>query len=236
MSAQSMRDRPMRDRPTSDRAAFGRRGLLGLLGAGLALPALADQGWHDIDMQDVSPPLLLSMTRARDGKPVTQADYRGKVVLLYFGYTYCPDVCPLTLSNVANVLSRLGKQAGQVRVLFVTVDPNRDTLGVLKQYSASFAPQIDGLRGTPDALAALARRYRIAYSVTPDSPGHPYTVTHSSAIYVFDANGAARLLIPSLASQAPDIVGVTADLHRLIGGGDSGGFLSHMVSYISGMV
>ena len=187
-------------------------------------------------MSGISPPLLLSMTRATDGKLVTQADYRGDVVLLYFGYTYCPDVCPLTLTNVAHVLANLGKQADHVRVLFVTVDPNRDTLAVMKQYAASFAPQIEGLRGTPDALASLARRYRIEYSVTPESAGHPYEVTHSSAIYVFDSSGAARLLIPSLASQAPDIAGVTADLRQLINGGSGGGFISHMMSYVRSIV
>jgi protein SCO1/2 len=221
---------------------IGRRGALGLLaggllmGAGLPLPALADNGWHDIDLSGVSPPLQLSMTRASDGKHVTQQDYVGRVSLLYFGYTYCPDVCPLTLSNLTQVLDKLGKQADRVRVLFVTVDPNRDSLAVLKQYMTSFGPQFVGLRGTPDALASLARRYRIEYSVSPASPGHPYEVTHSSAIYVFDTSGAARLLIPSMASQNPDINGVAADLHRLINGGPHKGLLSHAVDYLRGLV
>jgi protein SCO1/2 len=123
-----------------------------------------------------------------------------------------------------------------VRVLFVTVDPNRDTLTVMKQYAASFAPQVQGLRGTPDALASLARRYRIEYSVTPKSAGHPYEVTHSSAVYVFDSSGAARLLIPSLALQAPDIAGVTADLHQLINAGGEGGFISHIYGATSAVL
>jgi protein SCO1/2 len=158
------------------------------------------------------------------------------VVLLYFGYTFCPDVCPLTLSNVADILGRLGKQADQVRVLFVTVDPDRDSLSVMKQYAASFAPQVVGLRGTPDELASLARRYRIEYSVTPASTGHPYAVTHSSAIYVFDRTGSARLLIPSLAAQKPDIAGVTADLRRLIDTGGHQGVVSHLLGYLRGLV
>jgi protein SCO1 len=95
---------------------------------------------------------------------------------------------------------------------------SRDTLPVMKQYAEAFAAQVEGIRGTPDALAALARRYRIAYSATSESAGHPYEVTHSSAIYVFDGTGAARLLIPSLASPTPDIAGVAADLHHLING------------------
>jgi protein SCO1/2 len=218
---------------------LARRGLLGsLAAAGLAaaLPARADDGWHDIDMTGVSSALQLSMTRASDGKPVTAADFRGDVVLLYFGYTFCPDVCPLTLSNAANILNRLGSQAAHVRVLFVTVDPQRDTLPVLAQYAAAFAPQVVGLRGTPDELAALARRYRIEYSVTPASAGHPYAVTHSSAIYVFDQTGAARLLIPSLASQNPDFAGVTADLRRLIDGQGSKSLLSRVEAYFRGLV
>jgi protein SCO1/2 len=105
--------------------------------------------------------------------------------------------------------------AHRVAVLFVTVDPQRDTLPVLASYVRDFAPEIDGLRGTPDQLAALARRYRIAYSVTPGTPDRPYEVDHSSAIYVFDRTGAARLLISSLTTAAPDLDGTRADLVRL---------------------
>lgn len=215
----------------------------GLLGAGLAAgamlsahPALADHGWHDIDMTGVSPPLQFTMTRARDGKTVTAADYRGKVTMLYFGYTFCPDICPLTLGNVARVLQHLGKQADDVRLLFVTVDPNRDTLPVLKQYAAVFAPQVVGLRGTPDALTALARRYRIAYSVTPPHDGKPYTVNHSSAIYVFDRTGAARLLVPSLASAKADIAGVAGDISRLMAEKSSNGPVADVLGFFRSLI
>jgi protein SCO1/2 len=226
---------------TGGMAAPTRRALLGAMIGGLAVPAVARAGRDEsqgsdqnIDVSDSSPDLDFAMTRARDGKLVTAADYRGDVVLLYFGYTFCPDVCPLTLTNVAAVLTRLGPLADHVRVLFVTVDPNRDTLPVLKQYVSAFGPQFVGLRGTPDQLAALARRYRIAYSVT--SSNGRYEVTHSSAIYAFDASGAARLLIPSLASSTPDIAGTAADLRRLIRKGAPQGFISHLLSLISGMV
>jgi protein SCO1/2 len=101
-------------------------------------------------------------------------------------------------------------------VLFVTVDPDRDTLPVLSAYAANFGPQVESLRGTPDQLAALARRYRLVYSVTPETKDHPYEVTHSSAIYVFDRSGTARLLVPSLGTTATDITGLTADLRRLV--------------------
>lgn len=199
----------------------------------LALPALA---WasQDIDVSGSSPSLRFTMTRATDGKTVTAADFRGEIPLLYFGYTSCPDVCPLTLANVAKVLKRLGPDAKPVRLLFVTVDPNRDTLPVLKQYTAAFGPQFVGLRGTADQLMALARRFRIAYSVTVK--GSDYEVSHSSALYAFDRTGAARLLIPSLATNPPDIAGTADDLRKLVEGGAGGGFISRMLSAISGIV
>ncbi|HUY69214.1 MAG TPA: SCO family protein, partial [Alphaproteobacteria bacterium] len=131
----------------------------------IALLAGCDNGhWHSMNIEGSSPPLAFHMTRAADGKPVTAADYRGKVVMLYFGYTFCPDACPMTLTNIGRILDRLGPLAKNIRVLFVTVDPNRDTLPVLKAYMKHFVPQIAGLRGTPDQIAALARRYRVVYS------------------------------------------------------------------------
>jgi protein SCO1/2 len=172
--------------------------------------------WHESDISGSLPPLSFSMTDATTGKPVTAGDFLGKVTLLYFGYTLCPDFCPTTLTNLADVLKKLGAEAQDVRVLFVTVDPNRDKLPVLKRYVGLFAPQMVGLRGTPDELAALARRYRVAYSVTPAHDGRPYEVTHSSLVYVFDQNGNARLLVDSMATQKPDVVGAEDDLRRLI--------------------
>jgi protein SCO1/2 len=127
-------------------------------------------------------------------------------------------VCPLTLHNLAGILGRLGKQARDVRVLFVTVDPNRDSLPLLRQYAAVFSPEIVGLRGTPDELARLARRYRLAYSVSPATSTHPYEVMHSSAIYVFGQNGHARYLIPSPESADADLSATKDDLERLLQG------------------
>jgi protein SCO1 len=191
-----------------------------LVAAGLALALLGGCGeaakWHAVDVSGSLPPLLFSLTRSEDGKRVTEADYRGQVVLLYFGYTECPDECPTTLANAAAVLTRLGAAAHQLRLLFVTVDPNRDTVPVLAAYVGNFAPEIEGLRGTPDELAALARRCRVLYSVTPATPDHPYEVTHSAGVYVFDRRGNARLIIPSLDTAAPDIAGTAADLRRLV--------------------
>ena len=184
----------------------------------LALSAAPAKAWHSTDMTGALPALDFSMTRASDGKAVTAADFKGKVTLLYFGYTFCPDVCPATLLNITTMLKSLGKSADDVRVLFVTVDPDRDTLSALKQYTAAFAPQVVGLRGTPDALATLAKRYRVAYSVTPASAGKPYEVTHGAAVYVFDRDGAIRLLFTGLSASDGKLDDMTADLRDLVSG------------------
>ncbi|MGH6991475.1 MAG: SCO family protein, partial [Stellaceae bacterium] len=185
-----------------------------------------------MNVTGTSPSLAFTLTRTSDGKEVTEADYRGKIVLLYFGYTNCPDVCPTTLFHIDQILKKLGPAAKPIRVLFVTVDPHRDSLTQLKAYVANFGPQVDGLRGTADQLAALARRYRVVYSVSPATKSHPYEVSHSSAIYVFDTSGRARLLIPSLATTKPDIAGTAADLKRLVEEKHPPGFFSRLMSWV----
>jgi protein SCO1 len=181
----------------------------------LARPVLAYQ-WHNTDITGYVPKLAFNMMDANTGKPATQAAFKGKFTLLYFGYTQCPDVCPLTLQRVAQVFDKLGKDAQHFRFLFVTVDPHRDTAPVLKQYTEAFSPLFIGLRGDDNAIARLARRYRIAYSVTPATKSHPYEVTHSSAIYIFTPDGAPKLLLGSLASTDPDINGTAEDLEHLL--------------------
>src|SRR5205823_8332585 len=138
------------------------------------------------------PRLSFHMNRASDGAAVSGDSYRGKVVALYFGYSHCPDVCPTTLANLSEMLARVGSP--DVAVLFVTVDPARDTLPVLKQYAAAFSPQMDGLRGSDNQLADFARRYRVAYTV---EAGPPYEVMHSNAVFFFDRTGKARLVTTS---------------------------------------
>lgn len=169
--------------------------------------------WHARDITGVMPDLEFQMQRAGDGMPVTAADYRGKIVLVYFGYTNCPDICPATLADLAEALRRLGKKANDVRVLFVSVDPARDTLPGLKAYANAFSPGMDGLRGTANAIAALARRYRVAYDVRPATAGHAYEVMHSSAVFFFDKKGHARLVTLTTA----DTAATAADIARLIG-------------------
>jgi protein SCO1/2 len=164
------------------------------------------------DITGAMPDLSFRMVRANDGAAIAAEAYRGKVVLLYFGYTHCPDACPTTLANLATVLQKLGARAKDVRVLFVTVDPGRDTLPVLKAYAASFAPEIDGLRGSDDEIAALARRYRVLYRVTPASPGNDVQVMHASSTFFFGKDGRARLVTTS----TDDTAAIAGDIARLL--------------------
>jgi protein SCO1/2 len=190
------------------------------------------KAWNSDDMTGELPALAFTMTRASDGKTVTAADYRGKIVLLYFGYTFCPDVCPTTLLNLTTMLKGMGKQANDVRVLFVTVDPNRDTLPVLKQYTEAFAPQLVGLRGTPDQLATLAKRYRAAYSVKPASAGHAYEVTHGAAVYVFNRSGDIKLLFTGLSKQKTKLAPMTEDLRQMVAGAGSDSWWRRVLSWL----
>jgi protein SCO1 len=153
-------------------------------------------------IRGVMPDLSFHLTRANDGAAVAPENYRGKVVALYFGYTHCPDECPTTLANFTKVLQDLHGRANEVRVLFVTVDPGRDTPPVLKAYVHSFAPQIDGLRGTDDQIAQLARRYRVLYRVTPGSPGHGTEVMHSDSVFFFDHDARARFVSTDTSAEA----------------------------------
>lgn len=156
-------------------------------------------------------PLEFRLTN-QDGQPVTAADYRHHLVLLYFGYTQCPDECPTTLTRLANALHTLGPRSSDVRVLFVSVDPRRDTTEVLKRYVRNFGPEFVGLRGDQAELTDLSKRYRIAYHYEkPDKYGN-YEVDHSSAVFVFDGDGRARLLAQD--DNTPQQV--ASDLRRLL--------------------
>jgi len=130
-----------------------------------------------------------------DGKPRTLTDFRGKLVVLFFGYTYCPDVCPTTLADMATIMKALGKDAERVQVLFVTVDPERDTREVLAQYVAAFDPRFLGLFGDAAATERTAKEFKIFYEKRPGSSPSAYTVDHSSQSYVLDDRGRLRLFV-----------------------------------------
>jgi protein SCO1/2 len=128
-----------------------------------------------------------------NGKPRTLVDFRGKVVVIFFGFAQCPDVCPTTLSELAAVAKELGKDADRMQVLFVTVDPERDTLEVLRQYVPSFDPRFLGLYGDTDATARAAKEFKIFYQKQPLTDSKTYSVDHSAGTYILDREGRLRL-------------------------------------------
>jgi len=171
------------------------------------LAACSRGSFHMTDISGAMPRLEFKLTRSSDGQVVTGQSYRGKVTILYFGYTNCPDICPATLANMAGVLNKVGSK--DVRLLFVTVDPKRDTPDVLNRYVHAFSPQFDGLRGSDEQLADVARRYRVAYSVDPKPP---YTVMHSNAVFFFDTTGRIRLVT----TDTTDTAAIAEDIERLL--------------------
>jgi protein SCO1/2 len=137
-----------------------------------------------------------------DGRVVTDATYRGKWLLIYFGYTFCPDACPTALSAVGTALERLGPLADKVQPLFITVDPERDTPAIIADYVKSFDPRIIGLVGTPAQIAAAAKDYRVYYVARNLGDGD-YAVDHSSFLYVVNPRGEfVKLLTGDLPGHA----------------------------------
>ena len=129
------------------------------------------------------------------GKTRSLADYKDKAVVLFFGYTHCPDVCPTTMAELAQALQQLGPDAKRVKVLFVTVDPERDTPQVLSQYVQAFNPSFVGLRPSDAQLAKVAKDFRVYYAKVPGASPDSYTMNHTAASYVFDPSGKLRLFV-----------------------------------------
>jgi len=143
----------------------------------------ADFG-HDLQLTDFN------------GQAHRLADFRGKVVVVFFGYTHCPDVCPTTMAELAFAMKKLGPEADKVQVLFVTADPERDTADVLKQYVTAFDPRFLGLRGTPEQTVQAAKDFKVLIQKNAPSAGSAnYTVDHSSGTYLYDAQGRLRVYV-----------------------------------------
>ncbi len=131
-----------------------------------------------------------------DGKPRTLADWKGKVVVVFFGYTQCPDVCPATLAEMAQVRKSLGPEGARVETVFVTIDPERDTPEILKTYATNFGPGVTALRGTLDQTTAAAKEFKVFYAKAPGKAPGSYSMDHSAASFVFDPAGKVRLYVP----------------------------------------
>jgi protein SCO1/2 len=148
------------------------------------------------------------------GTPRSLADYRGKVVVVSFGFTHCPDVCPTTLVELSEAMKLLGARADQVQVLFVTVDPERDTPELLAKYVPAFDPRFVGLTGEPEAIARTAKEFKVFYQKTKPSATGSYSVDHTAGSYVFDRDGNARLFTRH--GGGPEAL--AEDIGRLLGG------------------
>jgi protein SCO1/2 len=164
-----------------------------------ATAAKGDTALHNV--RGFLPDLRFTL-QGQGGKTITQDDFKGKTVLLFFGFASCPDVCPTTMAQLAHVVENLGKDADKVRILFISVDPHRDTPDILQAYVDAFGSNAIGLTGTEKQIADVARRYRVAYQIEKPKDGDTenYDVAHSRGVYFFDAEGHARLLAPDTES------------------------------------
>jgi protein SCO1/2 len=148
-----------------------------------------------------------------NGKTRTLGDFKGKVVVMFFGYTQCPDVCPTTLTEMQQVMALMGPQADKVQVLFVTLDPERDTAAILKQYVPAFDPRFLGLRPADEAaLEQVTKDFKIYYKKVPGSSPGSYTMDHTAGSYAFDPEGHLRLYIKH--AQGPETL--AHDLKELL--------------------
>ncbi len=181
-----------------------RRSFLAVLGAAACLLLMA--GGYLWVLGGTAPPRQATIggpftLTAPNGQTVTEQSFRGRYVLVYFGYASCEDVCPVTLSALADALDVLGPKAARVQPLFVTVDPQRDTPDLLRRYVAGFSPRLLGLTGTPDQLRDMQRRYRVTSIMHPGGAGSAgYAVDHSSVLYLLGPDG--RYLAPIRADES----------------------------------
>ena len=182
----------------------------------LGLPYRQPYVLHGFAMQPPKPAADFTLT-AHTGARVSLHDFRGKLVLLYFGYTFCPGVCPTTLANVAQVLHQFGAKANQVQLLMISVDPERDTPDRLAAYVPHFHPSFLGLTGSAADVAAVAPLFGIYYEKQEGTTDTGYLVNHSPTLMVVDQRGIMRLIIP-FNTTVPDIA---ADVAALLRAGSS---------------
>ena len=177
----------------------------------LALAACSKPGFNNVDITGANYANDFSLTD-HTGARRTLADYRGKVVVIFFGYTQCPDVCPTTMQEMTEVRRQLGREGEAVQVLFVTIDPQRDTREVLAQYVPGFDPSFVGLYGTPEETARTAKQFKVFYQKVPGKTETSYTMDHTAGSYVIDKSGRPRLFLRHNQGAAP----IVADLRQLL--------------------
>ena len=192
-------------------------GLVGIAGVAAVLMFVAQQKpytWHGSLFRPANPSAPIQLSDTKNGQFHLEQE-RGKVVLLFFGYTHCPDECPLTMAKLKEVESSLGPQADQTVVVFVTIDPGRDTPDVLRAYLASFNPAFIGLTGSQPDLERVWKAYGVDPQINGDQGLEGYTVAHSTALYLIDPQGRLRLTY-GLDNSPTDIV---SDVRYLLSNG-----------------
>jgi protein SCO1/2 len=179
-----------------------------LIASALAPGSSKAQGPIGIPTAQIGGPFRLT---DQNGAAVTEQDFKGKTFLVFFGFTHCPEVCPTTLFDISEVMRKLGDDADRTAVVFITVDPDRDTPENLKDYLASFDPHIRGLTGDPAAVAAVAKAYQVYYEKVPLAGGD-YTMDHTAIVYLMDKEG--RFLSPFNMKRTADVA--AADLRKYL--------------------
>jgi len=167
--------------------------------------------WHATDVTGMMPDLDFALT-GPDGAVVDSNSLKGKPVLVFFGFTSCPNVCPTTLTQLSVVMKKLGSQADDIQITLVSVDPDRDTPEVMKNYTASFGPWLLGLTGSEQVLTKLREAYGVYAAMESSDEKGSYNVMHSAAVFAFDSKGRARLLI----SDVNDTNSLVSDIKQLI--------------------
>lgn len=218
------RSRFGRSAVSSRRAWLRRAQALGLaLLCGVALTACNDTvsaragatpAFRGVDITGAEYARTLSLTD-QHGQPRTLADFKGKVTLVFFGFTQCPDVCPSTMAELAQIRAKLGADGNRVQGVFVTLDPERDTPELLQAYMAGFDPSFIALRGTLEQTAAAAKEFKVFYAKVPGKSPGSYSLDHTAGSYVLDTHGKVRLFVRY--GSGPEAL--TADLKVLLAGG-----------------
>jgi len=195
-------------------AQLSRRLTLVLLAASALLGACgreAKPSFHAIDITGADYATELNLPDA-DGKERHLADFKGKIAVVFFGYTQCPDVCPTTMLELAQVKKALGTDGDRVQGIFVTIDPERDTPQLLKAYVGNFDPSFIALRGSPEQTKAAAKNFKVFYAKVPGQTAGSYTMDHTAGSYVFDTQGRVRLFT----HYGSGADALTSDLRQLL--------------------
>jgi protein SCO1/2 len=174
----------------------------------------ANPGFKAVDITGADYGSKLSLPD-QNGQLRTLADFKGKVAVVFFGYTQCPDVCPTTMAELAQVKKALGKDGERVQGVFISIDPERDTPELLKAYMGSFDPSFIALRGTPEQTAATAKDFKVFYAKVPGKSEGSYTMDHTAGSYIFDPTGKLRLFT----RYGSGAEALTADLKTLLAQG-----------------